>query len=156
MKRIIFFITIIFLSTIYLHAQNPHIVINKKNLTLTMLNQAGDTLFHAPVCVGKNIGNKQRVGDMRTPEGNFYICQIQDASSWTHDFNDGAGERKGAYGPYFMRLKTPWKGIGIHGTCFPERISTRDSEGCVRLLNSDLIKLRKLVTVGTPVTILPD
>lgn len=137
-------------------AAEPHIIINKKALTLTLIAEKGDTLFHAPVCVGKNYGDKQRPGDMRTPEGSFHISQIQDASSWTHDFNDGAGEREGAYGPYFMRLQTPWKGIGIHGTCFPERISTRDSEGCIRLLDDDLRRLRPLVKVGTPVTILPD
>ena len=133
------------------------VVIDKKQLTLTVIDDKNDTIFAAPVCVGKNFGDKQRRGDMRTPEGNFSISQIQDASAWTHDFKDGAGERKGAYGPYFMRLKMPrWTSIGIHGTCFPNSIGTRDSEGCVRLLNEDLVKLHQLVKVGTKVTILPD
>ncbi|MDR2780756.1 MAG: L,D-transpeptidase, partial [Synergistaceae bacterium] len=59
------------------------------------------------IAVGKNTGDKQRVGDMRTPEGTFPIVQIQNASGWTHDFRDGKGEIKGAYGPYFIRLGTP-------------------------------------------------
>lgn len=133
------------------------IVIDKPALMLYVISEKSDTLFRAPVCVGKNLGNKQRKGDMRTPEGTFTITQIQDASTWTHDFGDGAGERKGAYGPYFFRLATPpYTGIGIHGTCFPERMSTRDSEGCIRLLNDDLRALRPYVFKGMEVTVTPD
>lgn len=133
------------------------VVVDKPSLRLYVINEKCDTVFTAPVCVGKNLGDKKRKGDMRTPEGRFKITQIQDASKWTHDFKDGAGERKGAYGPWFFRLATPpHTGIGIHGTCFPERISTRDSEGCIRLLNDDLIKLHKLVKVGAEVTVTPD
>ncbi|MDE5822075.1 MAG: L,D-transpeptidase [Paramuribaculum sp.] len=57
----------------------------------------------------------------------------------------------------FLRINMPqWTSIGIHGTCFPESIGTRDSEGCIRLLNKDLIRLMSLVRVGTKVIILPD
>ncbi len=133
-----------------------HIVINKSELVIYVINK-NDTLFTAPVCVGKNFGDKQKSGDCRTPEGAFSISQIQDARSWQHDFGDGGGMRKGAYGPWFFRLKTPrWTSIGIHGTCFPESIGTRDSEGCVRLQNDDLTELRKHVAVGMKVIILPD
>lgn len=43
------------------------------------------------VALGKVPGNKQKAGDMRTPEGSFSVQQIQDARSWTHDFKDGKG-----------------------------------------------------------------
>lgn len=156
MKKIITAIALIVLSAAASRAAD-RIVIDKPSLMLYVLGEQADTLFRAPVCVGKNLGDKQRKGDMRTPEGNFTITQIQDASTWTHDFNDGAGERKGAYGPYFFRLATPpHTGIGIHGTCFPERISTRDSEGCIRLLDDDLRRLRPYVFKGMKVTITPD
>lgn len=135
---------------------NSYIVIDKQKLELYMINQT-DTLFRAPVCVGKNFGDKQRLGDMRTPEGTFTICQIQDSSWWTHDFHDGKGMRKGAYGPWFFRLRMPrWTTIGIHGTCFPASVGTRDSEGCVRLRNEDLRELKPYVRLGMKVTILKD
>lgn len=71
--------------------------------------------------------------------------------------HDGKGLRKGAYGPYFFRLKVPkFNSIGIHGTCKPETIGTRDSEGCIRLYNNDLCKLRKFVYVGMSVLITKD
>lgn len=156
MKKILTAIALLILSAAASRAAD-RIVIDKPALMIYVISEQTDTLFRAPVCVGKNLGDKQRKGDMRTPEGNFTITQIQDASTWTHDFNDGAGERKGAYGPYFFRLATPpHTGIGIHGTCFPERISTRDSEGCIRLLDDDLRRLRPYVFKGMKVTITPD
>ncbi len=135
---------------------NRTIVVSKQQLMLYVI-QEGDTLWSAPVGVGLNYGNKQKVGDMRTPEGCFEIVSIEKASHWTHDFGDGAGQRQGAYGDWFIRLKTPgFKGIGIHGTCFPESIGTRCSEGCVRLNNEDLKKLRRMVRPGMICTIEPD
>lgn len=156
MRRILYAIIAAVLCAVTSPARN-RIVIDKPTLKLYVIGEKNDTLFTAPVCVGKNLGNKQRKGDMRTPEGKFTITQIQDAESWTHDFHDGGGERKGAYGPYFIRLATPpHTGIGIHGTCFPERISTRDSEGCIRLLNDDLRRLMPYVSKGMSVEITAD
>ena len=116
------------------------------------------------IAVGKNPGDKERVGDYRTPEGDFRISQIQNSSSWVHDFGDGKGPIAGAYGPWFLRLDTgsdktksgkTWKGISIHGTHDPASIGTMATEGCVRLRNEEIEELKKLVNVGTLVTILP-
>lgn len=116
-----------------------------------------DTIYKVPVGVGVNIGNKKVKGDQKTPEGCFYIKSIEKSSNWTHDFKDGSGARKGAYDPYFIRLKIPYiNSIGIHGTCFPETIGTRCSEGCIRLRNEDLIELKKYMFVGMQVIIEPD
>ncbi len=117
----------------------------------------GETLAETyPVAIGKNEGDKQAVGDFRTPEGEFSVVSIEDSRKWTHDFGDGKGMVKGAYGPWFIRLATPgWQGIGIHGTHDPGSIGTAATEGCVRLKNSDLIRLVARISAGTPVTILP-
>ena len=134
-----------------------HVVVSKAKLQLYVINESNDTIFSAPICCGANYGDKKVRGDMKTPEGTFKICQIQNSSKWRHDFKDGYGERDGAYGPYFLRLKVPNNSsIGIHGTCFPESIGTRASEGCIRLRNDDLLILRKLISVGTKCTIMPD
>lgn len=94
------------------------------------------------IATGKNTGQKERVGDLRTPEGNFEVRQIQNSSCWQHDFKDGKGMIKGAYGPWFIRLKCGWKGIGIHGTHDPASIGKSVTEGCIRLKNSDLSDLK--------------
>ena len=106
------------------------------------------------IAVGRNPGQKERAGDCRTPEGNFTVQQIQNAGSWTHDFKDGKGAIKGAYGPWFIRLKTGWNGIGIHGTHDSESIGRDVTEGCIRLQNNDVEELkRQYIKVGLPVVI---
>ncbi len=43
--------------------------------------------------------------------------------------------------------------VGIHGTNRPELIPGRISHGCIRLRNRDIVRLDKLMPVGTPLTI---
>ena len=45
--------------------------------------------------------------------------------------------------------------IYIHGTNQEHLIGTTASHGCVRLRNSDMISLHRMVRAGTPVRILP-
>ena len=144
---------------------NCFIVIDKPALYLSVYeDQQGDTVLLAryPVCVGLNFGQKEKSGDMKTPECTFddpfSITEIKAASSWTHDFGDGRGAIL-AYGNWFMRLKTPGhKGIGIHGSTNNESsVPGRGSEGCIRLKNEDLDILKeKYAFVGMKVIILKD
>jgi lipoprotein-anchoring transpeptidase ErfK/SrfK len=49
-----------------------------------------------------------------------------------------------------------WPGggvVGVHGTNAPQLIGQAVSHGCVRLRNSDVLSLRRVVRVGTPVKI---
>ena len=133
------------------------IIINKSDMTLQAYDKNGVLLQRTSVATGKAKGNKMKKGDMRTPEGVFSVSDIQDASTWTHDFkNDSLGAISGAYGPFFIRLNVPGqKGIGIHGTHDPSSIGKRATEGCVRLKNEELIRLSKIVKPGIPVVILP-
>ena len=136
------------------------IVIDKPALQLRVYGADDNLIASFGIACGRNKGNKMGNGDCKTPEGDFHVCKIQDASSWCHDFKDGAGLIKGAYGPYFFRLEgetLPAKtGIGIHGTHNPNSIGTRCTEGCIRLRNEDLLTLHKYIRVGIPVKILPD
>ena len=108
--------------------------------------------------MGKNKGDKQGKGDMRTPESPagqpFTITMIQDASDWVHDFGDGRGSIL-SYGHWFLRLKTPHNGIGIHGSTNNENtVPGRASEGCIRLLDKDIITLKeRYARVGMPVIV---
>lgn len=130
------------------------IVISKESMSLAVYDFCSRLLVSYPIACGKGIGNKEKPGDMKTPEGAFSVQQIQDARTWSHDFGDGKGEIKGAYGSHFIRLKTPGhSGIGIHGTHNPASIGTRATEGCIRLHNEDLLDLVKYVYVGMPVII---
>lgn len=130
------------------------VAVSKQSMTLAVYDSHSRLLAVYPIACGRALGNKEKPGDMKTPEGLFSVQQIQNASGWTHDFGDGKGEIKGAYGSHFIRLKTPGhRGIGIHGTHDPSSIGTRATEGCIRLHNEDLLDLVKYVYVGMPVVI---
>ena len=145
--------------------KNCFILISKPEYRLYVCEVVdGDTIkrVHYPVCVGLKKGQKQKKGDMKTPECTvdqpFTITEIKDASKWYHDFGDGRGEIL-AYGNWFIRLNTPgFKGIGIHGSTNNESsVPGRGSEGCIRLRNKDLDELKaKYAFVGMRVVILAD
>ena len=145
--------------------KNCFILISKPEYRLYVCEVVDDDTLkrvHYPVCVGKNKGQKQKKGDMRTPEctpkNPFVITEIVDASNWTHDFGDGRGSIL-SYGHWFMRLKTPGhSGIGIHGSTNNESsVPGRGSEGCIRLRDDDLIQLKEnYAFVGMRVVILAD
>nr|WP_297002229.1 L,D-transpeptidase [Prevotella sp.] len=130
------------------------IVVSKQDMRLRVYDYKGTRLMDYGIACGKNFGQKHKVGDMKTPEGMFFVQTIEDASDRTHDFGDGRGEIQGAYGPYFIRLDTPGnKGIGIHGTHDPLSIGTRATEGCIRLNNNDLVELVNVVRPGMMVLV---
>ncbi|MCF0159061.1 MAG: LysM peptidoglycan-binding domain-containing protein [Veillonella sp.] len=131
--------------------EKAFIVISKKRTELSVyLPTDSDTilLVRYPVCLSKNPGQKQKKGDMKTPECSmenpFTITQIQPSSSWKHDFGDGRGSIP-AYGNWFLRLSTPpHTGIGIHGsTNNRESVPGRASEGCIRMFDEDIIHLKE-------------
>ena len=130
-----------------------NIRVNKSAYTLDLYK--GDELVKTySIAVGRNPGDKQRTGDNRTPVGDFKIVSIENASKWTHDFRDGKGTIKGAYGPWFLRLDAKgWKGIGIHGTHDPDSRGTMATEGCIRLSNDDIAELRTYAYKNMPVVI---
>ena len=69
-----------------------------------------------------------------------------------------------AYGPLAFGTNarspvlTDWPAggyVGIHGTNAPALIPGRISHGCIRLRNPDILRLGRLMPVGTPLTIRP-
>jgi hypothetical protein len=104
-----------------------------------------------PVSTGKARGDKMRAGDGRTPEGkDFFIKYIIPSSKkmcrytnqysygpWFMGLNDGYWDRQGNFYAGLRNL------IAIHGTNEPQKIGTRASYGCIRLLNQDIIELKK-------------
>lgn len=75
-----------------------------------------------------------------SPYGTWKI--VSKAENW------GAG-----FGTRWMQLNVPWGVYGIHGTNKPLTINNPDSLGCIRMLNSDINELYKLVDCGTDVVV---
>jgi hypothetical protein len=63
------------------------------------------------------------------------------------------GHPKNPLGEYWIGLDAPgYPGFGIHGTNEPHTIGSKASQGCVRMLNTDVVELAGCVWKGMPVT----
>ena len=120
---------------------HTRLVVDRERLTATLFDD-GRRVFRAPVAVGRP--------DAPTPSGNFVIVDRLTR------FDDPV------YGPLAFGTSarspvyTDWPGggvVGIHGTNEPELIPGRVSHGCIRMRNADILRLGRLMPVGTPVTI---
>jgi lipoprotein-anchoring transpeptidase ErfK/SrfK len=117
--------------------------IDTSAFTVTLI-KSGKKVFRARAGVGQP--------QWATPKGQFYI-----RSKLT-----GYGSAGSIYGPVAFGTSatsdtlTDWPGggiVGVHGTNEPGLIPGRISHGCVRMKNPDILKLNKLIAVGTPITI---
>jgi hypothetical protein len=124
-----------------LHTVTTFLRVNKRTLRAT-LYRGGKRVWQAPVGIGKR--------GTETPSGQFYVRERLKVPS-----------RDSLYGPLafgtsaYSKL-TDWPGggvVGIHGTNEPQLIPGRPSHGCVRIRNRDIVRLGKLMPIGTPVRI---
>jgi lipoprotein-anchoring transpeptidase ErfK/SrfK len=126
-----------------LQAVHTELVVDRSKLLATLYRN-GRAVFRARVGVGMR--------GLPTPAGHFYVRERLRIP--------GGG---GAYGPLafgtsaYSPTLTDWPGggvVGIHGTNEPQLLPGRVSHGCVRLRNRDILRLGRLMPVGTPVRIL--
>jgi lipoprotein-anchoring transpeptidase ErfK/SrfK len=124
-----------------LYTVRTHLYINRERFTAT-LRRNGRTIFTARVGVGRP--------STPTPRGEFYIR------------DELAGFGDPFYGPIVFgtngrsAVLTEWPAggfIGIHGTDQPGILPGAVSHGCIRMVNSDIRRLARLMPIGTPLTI---
>ena len=120
---------------------DTRLVVNRETERLTLYRD-GTRIFQTRVGVGKP--------STPTPAGHFYIRDRLTAFASPE------------YGPLAFgtsarsEFETDWPAggfIGIHGTDEPQLIPGQISHGCIRLRNAAILKLGRLLPVGTPVTI---
>ncbi len=150
------------------------IVVSKSERQLTAYDQDGRVLGVWPIAIGRSpLGHKQREGDERTPEGEYYVCVKNPQSDFHLSLglsypNRSDAERALADGRIEMveyrriaeaerlRQTPPWKTalggeIFIHG----EMESRGATAGCVAITNEAMDELFPLVQPGVTVVIEP-
>jgi L,D-transpeptidase catalytic domain len=117
------------------------LIVDRARLTAT-LQREGRSVFSARVGIG--------TPDAPTPAGTFLVRNVL------------TRYRSAFYGPIAFGTSarsatlTDWPGggfVGIHGTDRPDLLPGRVSHGCVRMRNADIVRLSRLMPIGTPVTI---
>jgi hypothetical protein len=124
-----------------MHVTHDSLRVNREKLLATLYRD-GRPIWSAPVGVGRP--------SLPTPAGNFYVMEKLTVIGGP------------IYGPYAIGTSAyaptlgEWPGggvVGIHGTNEPQLIPGRPSHGCIRLRNSDVAELWRIIQVGTPIEI---
>jgi lipoprotein-anchoring transpeptidase ErfK/SrfK len=117
------------------------LVVDRSRLRATLFRN-GKKIFDAPIGVGTFA--------WPTPTGVFTVR------------NKLTRYRSPFYGPVAFgttarsAVLTDWPAggfVGIHGTNAPRLVPGRISHGCIRMRNPDIVRLARLMPVGTPLTI---
>ena len=120
---------------------HTRLLVDRRRLTATLLRD-GRPVFRAAVGIGTPA--------TPTPSGDFYV------RSQLHKY------RSPFYGPVAFGTSarsataSDWPAggfVGIHGTDRPDLIPGQVSAGCIRMANRDIVRLARLMRVGTPVTV---
>ena len=118
------------------------ILVDKSQNVLTLLSD-NDIIKVYRVSTGENNS---------TPVGNFKIVnKIIDPVWYTEKAIVPAESPDNVLGSRWMGFNLP--GYGIHGTVSPEKIGQQATKGCIRMLNTEVEELYKIVPVGIEVTI---
>lgn len=121
--------------------RDTRLVVNRARFRAILVRD-GVRVFSAPIGVGE--------AQWATPAGDFYVRDIL------------TRYRSPTYGPIAFGTSarsatlTDWPAggyIGIHGTDQPRLIPGAISHGCIRMRNWDILRLARLMPVGTPVII---
>lgn len=119
------------------------------------VRESGNLIHSFPVTPGAN--------DNRSPAGDWKVANI----TWMPQFrwdksmledgkrsNDAHLLPPGPNNPVgIVWIGLNADGIGMHGTPYPDAIGRNRSHGCIRLSNWDALKLGKILSTGTPVTV---
>jgi hypothetical protein len=124
-----------------LRVRTTRLVIDRTFFSATLFRD-GRAVFRTQIGVGRS--------DWPTPRGEYYVREL--LTNFGDPFYGPAAFGTSAKSPvptgYFAGAF-----IGIHGTNAPELIPGRISHGCIRLRNAAILRLVKLMPLGTPVTI---
>jgi murein L,D-transpeptidase YafK len=149
-----------------------NVVVTKHTGTLDVYDR-GRTVLTIPIVLGRNPADKQREGDLATPEGEFYICyknpeskyhrflglsypNAEDAERGLRDKLITQADHDAICGAMARRECPPWKTalggeVGLHGPC-PNKTWTH---GCIAMTVEQIELLYEWLQLGDPVTVCP-
>lgn len=152
---------------------SPKIVVEKAARRLTLYS-GGEAVRVYPVGLGTSpVGDKERQGDRRTPEGDFHVCIKNPRSAFylslglsypnEEDAERALRERQITRAEHrrivnaVKRKRTPPWDTALGGEIFIHGNGARSdwTWGCIALEDADIKELFDAVPVGTPVRIEP-
>jgi len=152
---------------------SPEIYVYKEKRRLYVI-QSNVLVRDYPVGLGFSpTGDKEKEGDGRTPEGEFFICMKNSGSRFVKSLGLNYPDKRHAERAFFAGVITPvefrdillaferkstppWSTV-LGGKIFIHAGGAHKdwTEGCIALYNSDMDELFQIAAVGTTVSIRP-
>lgn len=130
---------------------------SRNQLTVQSLSQPGLIFKTYHSISGENLGDKEREGDKKTPEGIYFIESKIPRSRLTA-LHGAAAFELNYPNPVDRIAKRTGFGIWIHGVDNEKRLERRfDTLGCVAVSNPDILDLAQRLTFkNIPIVIVPE
>jgi murein L,D-transpeptidase YafK len=152
LKNIIIFIMFILSFSSYSCEEVDLIKIDKSDKKMYLMKEE-KVIKTYEILIGKNpIGAKEKIGDKKTPEGNYILDYKNDRSFYyksIHISYPSEDDKKNA-------IKNGWNpggDITIHGENPDQEIEW--TEGCIAVTNKEIDEIWRLVDIPTPIIIEP-
>jgi murein L,D-transpeptidase YafK len=140
--------------------QADHIVVHKAERRLYLM-QGGSVLRTYRVALGLNpVGQKERAGDSRTPEGRYYLTRRNPRSDYFLSIQVSYPNDRDVRRAHRNRWD-PGGLIMIHGLPnqphrLPDYYESQDwTDGCIGVSNSDMLEIWLMTPDNAPIEILP-
>ncbi len=153
--------------------KNPEIFVYKEKRRLYVI-QSGVLVRDYPIGLGfQSIGDKEKDGDGKTPEGDFLVCSKDSSGRFFKSLGLNYPDKRHAEKAFFagvvkaqelhdILLSNEKKSAPPSGTALGGKICIRTggahkdwTDGSIALYDSDLEELYQVASVGTPVSIRP-
>lgn len=132
------------------------VVLYKSTRQLVLFSDSTPLHTYTVKLGGEPVGDKQRFGDMRTPEGTYFIDRRNGNSAYHLSLGISYPNEEDRAEAAAMGVD-PGGDIFIHGgpTRFWDRFKRDWTAGCIAVSDRDIEEIWALVQIGTPIVIVP-
>ena len=131
-------------SSVTLSTTNYEIEINLANHTL-VLNDSGKPVMEFSVALGTT--------ETPTPVGRFYVTDPIDLTKKLDPIYGAYALGMSGYSEVLTSFRGGDGQLAIHGGMWEAQAGTNPSNGCIRMLNDQIVQLAGIVPLGTPVVV---
>ena len=131
-------------SSVTLSTTNYEIEINLANHTL-VLNDSGKPVMEFSVALGTT--------ETPTPVGRFYVTDPIDLTKKLDPIYGAYALGMSGYSEVLTSFRGGDGQLAIHGGMWEAQAGTNPSNGCIRMLNDQIVQLASIVPLGTPVVV---
>ncbi|MBI5892927.1 MAG: L,D-transpeptidase family protein, partial [Deltaproteobacteria bacterium] len=128
----------------------------KQSQKLYLFDNSYNLIKTFQITTGQNNGNKERVGDKKTPEGVYFFTSVKEDKELLPQY--GLIAIPINYPNFFDKLQgKDGNGIWLHATDQPTRpIKPFDTKGCIVAVNEDVLELARYIKLETTPLVIVD